>query len=90
MVHKVRASFALLLLTLFLVSGAAQAASSRPAVQERTPGLLTAVWDWVASLVETRLPFLSIHEASEVIIPTSPPSGPNTDAGPFIDPGGHD
>lgn len=89
MSYKVRASFALLLLTLFLGTGVAYAVpSSGPAVSERTPGMLTAIWEWVASLVEARIPFLQVYEASDGILPIPPPSGPNSDGGSFIDPSG--
>jgi hypothetical protein len=90
MVHKARASFALLLLALFLGSGVAYAVpASGPAVPERTLGALTAIWEWVASLVDVRMPFIQVHEASGEILPTLPTSGPNTDGGGFIDPSGN-
>jgi hypothetical protein len=89
MVRKARASFALLLLALFLGSGVAYAVpASGFVVPERTPGMLTALWEWVTSLAETRIPFLHMHEASVGIIPIPPPSGPSSDGGAFIDPSG--
>jgi hypothetical protein len=90
MVRKVRASFALLLLALFLGTGAAHGMPAPgAAVPERTPGMLAAMWEWVTSLVDVGMPFLQVHEASGEFIPILPPSGPSSDAGPFIDPGGN-
>lgn len=86
MTHKVRASFALLLLGLVLSAGAAHALPSGPAVPERTPGLLTAIWEWVTTLIDAKTPVLQVHEAG--ILPVPPPSGPSTDGGGFIDPNG--
>ena len=89
MIHKVRASFVLLLFTLFVGTSVAHAVpSSGPAFAERTPGMLTAIWEWATSLVEAKIPFLQVHEASDGILPPPPPSGPSTDGGGFIDPNG--
>jgi hypothetical protein len=90
MVRKARASCVLLLLSLFLASGAAYAAPSLgPVVQERTPGLLTAIWDWVTSLVEAKAPLEQVLEAAGEILPTPSPSGPSTEGGGFVDPNGN-
>jgi hypothetical protein len=77
-------------LALFLGTGVAYAVpAARSAVPERTPGMLTAIWEWVTSLVDIRTPFLQIHEASGEILPTPPLSGPTSDGGGFIDPSGN-
>jgi hypothetical protein len=87
---------ALLVLTLFLATGAAHALPSGdgPSI-ERAPGTLVAIWNWVASLLEVDGSFLGVFETSGGNggdLPLSPlPTGPGeeTDGGGFIDPNGN-
>ena len=50
MSRKVRFMLALMMLTLFLGSGAAHALPSEAPNADRGNGMLVAVWEWVASL----------------------------------------
>ena len=94
MSRKVRFMLALVMLTLFLGSGAAQALPLEGRDAGRSPGMLVAVWEWVASLLEGRVPFLHVTEAAggETVAPTAPPDdvngGSGGDFGGYIDPNG--
>ncbi|HEX5717806.1 MAG TPA: hypothetical protein VF179_16735 [Thermoanaerobaculia bacterium] len=92
MSRTVRSLLALVVLTLFLGTGAAHALPTEGRDAGRGPGMLVAVWEWVASLLEGRVPFIQIHEAvGEPALPTPPetPGGdPNRDFGGSIDPNG--
>jgi len=76
---------ALVMLTLFLGSGAAHALPSEGRNADRSPGMLVAVWEWMASLLEGKVPFLSVNEASGLVQPPPPPS---TEGGGSMDPNG--
>jgi hypothetical protein len=90
MSRKVRSLLALVVLTLFLGTGAAHALPLGGRDADQGPGMLVAVWEWVASLLEGRVPFVQTHEAvGEPILPTTPNTGnPNGDYGGYIDPNG--
>ena len=89
MSRKVRFMLALVMLTLFLGSGAAHALPAEGRDADRGPGMLVAVWEWVASLVEARAPFLRTFEAfGEEILPPPPSTSGEPEGGPFIDPNG--
>ena len=93
MSRKVRLLLALVVLTLFLGTGAAHALPPEGRNADRGPGMLVAVWEWVSSLLEGRVPFLQTHEAviGEPTLPTTPDTsdgGPKGDFGGFIDPNG--
>ncbi len=90
MSRKVRSIVAMLALTLFVASGTAHALpmSGTP---ERTSGVLTALWDWLASALEVKGGLSQVFEASQQ---PEPPSLPNSnsgqsDFGGFIDPNGN-
>ena len=91
MSRKVRFMLALVMLTLFLGSGAAHALPSEGRDADRGPGMLAAVWEWVASLLEGPVSFF---HATEAIGGGGVPSsgggnnGGGTEGGPFIDPNG--
>lgn len=92
MSRTLRSMSGLLVLTLFLGTGAAHALPSGdgPSI-DRAPGTLVAVWNWVASLLEVDGSFLGMFEASGEnggVLPVPPPSA-NTDGGGFIDPNGN-
>lgn len=90
MSRKVRSILALLLLTLFLGTGAAHALPAGGPARET--GMLDAIWDWVTSLLGVDVPFLPAHEASEVTGPEDPSQpngqGRDDDGGGYIDPNG--
>ena len=91
MPRKVRSLLALFVLTLFLGTGAAHALPSVGRDADRGPGMLDAVWEWVASLLEGRVPFVQAHEAvGEPVLPAPPDTrgDPNGDFGGYIDPNG--
>ena len=92
MSRKVRSLMALLMLTLFLGTGAAHALPSEGRNADRGPGMLVAVWEWVSSLLDGRVPFLQTHEAvgGDPVLPASPDTDddPKGDFGGFIDPNG--
>jgi hypothetical protein len=93
MSRKVRSLLALVVLTLFLGTGAAHALPSEGRNADRSAGMLVAVWEWVSSLLEGRVPFLQTYEESGTVLPTPPDtpnngSGSNGDFGGFIDPNG--
>jgi hypothetical protein len=92
MCRKVRSLLALFVLTLFLGTGAAHALPSEGRDADWGPGMLSAAWEWVASLLEGRVPFLQMHEAvGESVLPAPPDintGGPNGDYGGYIDPNG--
>ena len=85
MSRKVRIMLALVMLTLFLGSGAAHALPSESRNADRSPGMLVAVWEWVASLLEGRVSLLHVTEAAGGTVKPPPPS---TDGGGSIDPNG--
>lgn len=89
MSRKVRFMLALVMLTLFLGSGAAHALPSEGRNADRGPGMLVAVWEWVASLLEGPVSFLHVTEAA---IGTPPPPATNGngdgEGGGYIDPNG--
>jgi hypothetical protein len=90
MSRKVRIMLALVMLTLFLGSGAAHALPSEGRDADRGPGMLVAVWEWVASLLEGPVSFFHATEAASG--PVQPAAGGGngggTEGGPFIDPNG--
>jgi hypothetical protein len=90
MSRKVRFMLALVLLTLFLGSGAAHALPSEGRNADRGPGMLVAVWEWVASLLEGPVSFLHVTETSGGTVQSPPQTtnGSDGEAGPFIDPNG--
>ena len=94
MSRKVRSLLALMVLTLFLGTGAAHALPPEGRNADRGPGMLVAVWEWVSSLLEGRVPFLQTHEAVGTPVLPAPPdathggSSGNGDFGGFIDPNG--
>ena len=94
MSRKARFMLALVMLTLFLGSGAAHALPAEGRDADRGPGMLVAIWDWVASLLEGRVPFVQTHEAvGGLDLPTPPatnddPDDPKGDFGGYIDPNG--
>lgn len=92
MSRNVRSLLALVVLTLFLGTGAAHALPSEGRDADRGSGMLGAVWEWVASLLEGRVPFVKMHEAVGEPVPPAPPDTntgvPNGDYGGYIDPNG--
>ena len=94
MSRKVRSLLALFVLTLFLGTGAAHALPAEGRDAGRGPGMLVAVWEWVASLLEGRVPFVKAHEATgrPGSLPPETTSGGNGngDYGGYIDPNGRD
>ena len=95
MSRTLRSMSGLLVLTLFLGTGAAHALPSGdgPSI-DRAPGTLVAVWNWVASLLEVDGSFLGMFEASGgnggglPVTPLPSVPGAETDGGSFIDPNG--
>ncbi len=92
MSRNVRSLLALVVLTLFLGTGAVHALPPEGRNADRGPGMLVAVWEWVSSLLEGRMPFLQTHEAAigEPGVPAPPDTAGNNDPdfGGFIDPNG--
>lgn len=91
MSRKVRSLLALFVLTLFLGTGAAHALPTEGRDADRGSGMLVAVWEWVASLLQGRVPFVQTHEAVGDTLPAEPDtssSDPNGDYGGYIDPNG--
>ena len=89
MSRTVRSMLALLMLTLFLGTGAAHALPTEGPSLDRDPGMLAAVWNWVVSVVEVKVPFLQAHEADSETLPGPVINGGGEpDGGPFIDPNG--
>ncbi|MEA2563359.1 MAG: hypothetical protein QOH06_4863 [Acidobacteriota bacterium] len=91
MSRKVRIMLALVMLTLFLGSGAAHALPSEGRNADRSPGMLVAVWEWVASLLESPVSFLHVTENVGGTVPIPPPSTHGTgtgEGGGYIDPNG--
>lgn len=91
MSRKVRSLLALFVLTLFLGAGAAHALPMEGRDADRGSGMLVAAWEWVASLLEGRVSFLQIHEATgQPAVPHGPETtgNPNGDFGGYIDPNG--
>lgn len=89
MSRKVRFMLALVMLTLFLGSGAAHALPVEGRDADRGTGMLVAAWEWVVSLLDGPVSFLHVNEASEdtTVAPGSNP-GANGDGGGYIDPNG--
>ena len=83
MSRKVRSILALLVLTLFLGTGAAHALPAEGPSLDRAPGMLVAIWEWVTSLWGAEGSLLPVHEAVEVSVPPPP-----TTTGGYIDPNG--
>lgn len=91
MSRNMRFVLALLVLTLFLGSGAAHALPAEGRDADRGSGMLAAVWEWVTSLLEAPVSLLGIHEATETVAPTAPNTsggGSKGDFGGYIDPNG--
>ena len=96
MSRTLRSMSGLLVLTLFLGTGAAHALPSGdgPSI-DRAPGTLVAVWNWVASLFEADGSFLGMFETLDgngggLPLPPLPSgTGAETDGGSFIDPNGN-
>lgn len=92
MSRKVRFTMALVMLTLFLGGGAAHALPADGRDADRGPGMWVAAWDWLASLLQGKVPFLSAYEASETVklpLPQDTNTGSGSgDHGGFIDPNG--
>ena len=94
MSRTLRSMSGLLVLTLFLGTGAAHALPSGdgPSI-DRAPGTLVAVWNWVASLFEADGSVLVVFETlggnGGVSVPPLPEPGAETDGGGFIDPNGN-
>lgn len=92
MSRNVRSLLALVVLTLFLGTGAAHALPPQGRDADRGPGMLVAVWEWVASLLEGRVPFVQTHEAAGAPglpdTPTSAGKGGDGEFGGYIDPNG--
>lgn len=88
MSRKVRSMLALLVLTLFLGTGAAHALPAEGPAGDRGPGMLVAVWDWLTSLLEVEVPFLQVHEAAGGIVLPPPPGTSGSEHGGYIDPNG--
>jgi hypothetical protein len=88
MSRKVRFMLALVMLTLFLGSGAAHALPSGGRDADRGPGMLAAVWEWVTSLLEGPVSFSHVTEAAGGPVQPSGGGGSGTEGGPFIDPNG--
>lgn len=95
MSRTLRSTSCLLVLTLFLGTGAAHALPSGGGPNiDRAPGTLVAVWNWVASLLEVDGSFLGMFETSggnggSLPLPPLPPGqGEEADGGSFIDPNG--
>ena len=91
MSRTLRSMSGLLVLTLFLGTGAAHALPSGDGPNnDRAPGTLVAVWNWVASVFEADGILFGVFGASgEVGGAAEDPSGnPQGDIGGFIDPNG--
>ena len=92
MSRKVRSTLALLVLTLFLGTGAAHALPKEAPAADRGPGMLVAAWDWLTSLLEGKAPFLPSYEAVGTVQTPQPgtntSNGSNGDYGGYIDPNG--
>jgi hypothetical protein len=84
MSRNVRSLLALVVLTLFLGTGAAHALPPEGQNADRGPGMLVAVWEWVASLFEGAV-------GGSVPVPPVTTSGHGDgDFGGYIDPNGRD
>ena len=93
MSRNVRSALALLLLTLFLGSGVAYALPAEGPGPDREPGMLMAIWNWVTTVVDAKVPFFQIHEAVGQPLPPGQQDGQagsngDSDGGAFIDPFG--
>jgi hypothetical protein len=90
MSRKVRSLLALVVLTLFLGTGAAHALPTEGRDADRGSGMLVAVWEWVASLLEGRVPFVQAHETAVggPDLPPPPATSGDGEFGGFIDPNG--
>ena len=92
MSRKVRFMLALVMLALFLGSGAANALPAEGRNTDREPGLLAAVWEWAVSLVDGKVPFLHVTEQVGGTVPAAPQGNSNGggggEGGGYIDPNG--
>lgn len=91
MSRTVRSTLALLLLTLFLGTGAAYALPSEGSSLDRDPGMLATIWNWVTSVVEIKVPLFQVHDADGQTLPSGNQdgkTGSSNDGGAFIDPFG--
>lgn len=89
MSRKLRFMLALVMLTLFLGSGAAHALPVEGRNADRGTGMLVAAWEWVVSLLEGPVSFLPVNEAVEETIATPGSQGNgNGEGGGYIDPNG--
>ena len=90
MSRKLRFMLALVMLTLFLGSGAAHALPLEGRDADRGSGMLVAAWEWVTSLLEGPVSFFHVNEAASGPVQPSGGggNGSGTEGGPFIDPNG--
>lgn len=90
MSRKVRFMLALVVLTLFLGSGAAHALPMEGRDADRGTGMLVAAWEWVVSLLDGPVSFLHVTEASEdtIVSPGSTRGSGDGEGGGYIDPNG--
>lgn len=88
MSRNVRSILALLLLVLFLGTGAAHALPSEGSGPDHRAGMLVALWDWVASLLGTEPSYRPAHEAVIVAPPQGTNGNPHCEYGGYIDPNG--
>ena len=91
MSRKVRFMLALEMLTHFLGSGAAHALPLEGRNADRSPGMLVAVWEWVASLLEGPVSFHHVTENAGGTLQAPLPSANGNgggEGGGYIDPNG--
>ena len=88
MSRNVRSLLALVVLTLFLGTGAAHALPPEGRDADRGSGMLVAVWEWVTSLLGMESSYRSAHEAAIISPPTETSSSSGCDFGGYIDPNG--
>lgn len=90
MSRRVRFMLALVMLTLFLGSGAAHALPVEGRDADRGMGMLVATWEWVVSLLDGPVSFLHVNEASEdtIVTPGSSQGNGEGEGGGYIDPNG--
>ena len=89
MSRNVRSLLALVVLTLFLGTGAAHALPLEGRNADRGPGMLVAVWEWVVSLLGTEPTYRPAHEAAIFPPPTDTSSNSGgCEFGGYIDPNG--
>lgn len=88
MSRKVRSILALLMLILFLGTGAAHALPAEGPDPDRASGMLVAIWEWVASLWGGEASPLPAFEAVVIEPPSSTNGSTGCDYGGFVDPNG--